>query len=264
MAATFQTYAPYYDLLYRDKDYPGEAAFIGRLLQAHLGAVHPPELRVLDLACGTGRHSRELAQLGYHMAGSDLSADMIEVARAVAAEQKLAIAYHTERFQTCARIGQPFDAVIAMFAAIDYLIDAADLTLALNNIKSLVRPGGVFIFDFWNGNAVISDYSPRRVKSVEENDLRMVRTSNTTLDTMTQRATVRFDFELSKDGALIDQFSETHVVRYFYPQEMADLLLAHGFEVIQRCPFMNESRPPAASDWNLTYVVRPTHRTASP
>ena len=195
MTANFQTYAPYYDLLYRDKDYPGEAAFITRLLQTHLGTAPPTALNVLDLACGTGRHSRELAKLGYRMTGSDLSADMIEVAGMVAAEQNLAIAYHTEPFQTCARIGQPFDAVIAMFAAIDYLIDAADLTLALNNIKALVRPGGVFIFDFWNGNAVISDYSPRRVKSVEENDLRRVRTSNTTLDTMTQRATVRFDFE---------------------------------------------------------------------
>lgn len=258
MATSFRAYAPYYDLLYQDKDYCAEADFVSRLLLKVL----PPQaaqqsVDILDLACGTGRHSQELARLGYRVEGSDLSAEMIAVAREAAEKLGLPLTYHTESFQTCGRIGRKFDAVIAMFAAIDYLTDYRDLEVSLQNIRSLIRDDGVFVFDFWNGNAVVSDYSPTRTKCAESGALSIVRKSNTTLDLLTQVATVKFDFRLSNAGAIVGEFSETHKVRYFYPQEMADLLAANDFELIHRCPFMHEDATLAASDWNLTYVARP-------
>lgn len=257
MANSFREYAQYYDLLYRDKDYRAEADFVARLLRkVQADAAHPP-VDILDLACGTGRHSQELAGMGYRMEGSDLSAEMVAVAREAAENLCLPIVYHTESFQTCGRIGRQFDAVIAMFAAIDYLTDYRDLAASLRSIRGLIREGGVFVFDFWNGNAVVADYSPQRTKRAESGALRIVRESNTTLDKLAQVATVRFDFHLSNADKVVGEFSETHKVRYFYPQEMADFLAANGFELIHRCPFLHEDSAPTADDWNLTYVARP-------
>jgi len=257
MANPFREYAQYYDLLYRDKDYRAEADFVSRLLQKVFSDTGRPPTDILDLACGTGRHSQELALMGYRLEGSDLSTEMVAIAREEAEKRGLSITYHTESFQTCGCIGRQFDAVIAMFAAIDYLTDYADLAVSLRNIRGLIRDGGVFVFDFWNGNAVVTDYSPSRTKQAESGAIGIVRKSNTTLDLLAQIATVRFDFRLSNAGGIVGEFSETHTVRYFYPQEMADFLLANGFELIHRCPFMNEDASLTENDWNFTYVARP-------
>jgi len=252
----FSEYAAVYDLIYQDKDYPGEAQFVARLLDRCLGK--PTEqAEVLDVACGTGRHAQELARLGYRVEGSDLSADMVAVARERTKSLGLSIDFHNESFQSCDRIGRKYDVVIAMFSAIGYLTDYSDLERSLKNIHGLLRDGGVFVFDFWNGNAVVKDYSPTRVRRAEKGDQAVIRTSNTSLDTTSQITTINFDFILLKAGNIVREFSEVHPIRYFFPQEMMDLLAANGFEVVHRCPFLREDSEIEPDEWNLTYVARP-------
>jgi SAM-dependent methyltransferase len=190
--------------------------------------------------------------LGFEVEGSDISADMVEIAR-----ERVPLRFHNESFQTCDRIGEKYHAVIAMFAAIDYLTDYADLTRSLRNIRQLLHPNGVFIFDFWNGNEVLKSYSPQRTKEARDESLTVVRTSRTTLDRVAQVATVAFEFTLLEAGAVVHEFTEEHRVRYFFPQEMMDLLAANGFEVVQRCPFLKDEHQVDPDAWNLTYVARP-------
>lgn len=256
MTIPFKDYAPYYDLLYRDKDYSGEAQFVTRLLERFLG--QPAErTSLLDLACGTGRHACELAQMGFRVEGSDISSDMVTVARESAARLALPICFYNESFQSCDRIGQTYDTVIAMFSAINYLTSYQDLARSLKNIRYLLREGGMFCFDFWNGNAVLKNYSPVRVRRVENGEDVVIRTSHTTLNQISQIATIVFDFMLIRSGRVLAEFSETHYVRYFFPQEMMDALSANGFDVVCRCPFLFENNEIAAEDWNLTYVAKP-------
>ena len=61
MMDAFGAYARYYDLLYRDKDYPAEARYLHELIQRHA----PGAQSILDLGCGTGAHAAEFAELGY-------------------------------------------------------------------------------------------------------------------------------------------------------------------------------------------------------
>ncbi len=256
MTNPFREYAQYYDLLYQDKDYSGEARFVARLLGRCLGK--PVEqTEILDLACGTGRHSQELAGMGYRVEGSDLSADMVAVASDRAESLGLSIRFYNESFQSCNRIDRRYDAVIAMFSAIDYLTDYSDIKRSLRNIRGLLREGGVFVFDFWNGNAVLKSCSPTRVRRVQKGDQAVIRISNTSLDTISQIATIKFNFMLLKAGSIIREFSEVHPIRYFFPQEMMDLLAANGFEVVHRCPFLREDSEIEPGEWNLTYVARP-------
>jgi SAM-dependent methyltransferase len=256
MTNPFREYAQYYDLLYRDKDYPRETAFVVRLLDQLLAARDGP-IEILDLACGTGRHTQELARLGYAVEGSDISGDMVAIARERAARLDLDIRYHNESFQSCDRIGRKYDGVISMFSAIDYMTEYRDFARAMLNIRTLLRDGGLLIFDFWNGNAVVSDYSPVRVKRMDGEGRSVIRMSSTSLDKISQIATIKFDFILIQSGAVVREFSEVHRIRYYFPQEMADLLAANGFDLVHRCPFLEPDAPVSSDVWNLTYVARP-------
>ena len=72
----FNAYSRYYDLLYRDKDYAGEAAYIAHLLKRH----NVPKGRLLEFGSGTGKHGIILAESGYKVHGIEQSADMVTLA----------------------------------------------------------------------------------------------------------------------------------------------------------------------------------------
>jgi ubiquinone/menaquinone biosynthesis C-methylase UbiE len=84
----FNHYARYYDLLYRDKDYAGEAAFVHQQL-ARAGRAGST---MLELGCGTGRHALEFARHGWSVTGYDLSEGMVEQAQRRAGEMVPALA----------------------------------------------------------------------------------------------------------------------------------------------------------------------------
>jgi SAM-dependent methyltransferase len=255
MTDNFNEYAQYYDLLYRDKDYHSESVYVSKLLDLCLSK--PVEkTSILDLACGTGRHAQELASMGYAVEGSDISAEMVNVANIRSAKNGQPIKFHNESFQTCNWIDRKFDALIAMFSAIGYLSSYQDLALTMSNIRYLLVENGVFIFDFWNGYAVAKNFSQTRIKRAKNGDDTVIRISNTVLDEISQIATVTFDFIWLKSGHIIREFSEVHSIRYYFPQEMVSLMEANGFSVIHRCPFLNANNPIEPDDWNLTYVVR--------
>lgn len=251
----FSEYAAYYDILYQDKDYAGESLFVADLIDG-LMQKERKQIRILDLACGTGRHAMELTKLGYRVEGSDLSKEMIDVANMERKKGNYDIRYYTESFQTAERIGKKYDVVLSMFSAINYLTSYQDLSLALKNIHLLLDSGGIYIFDFWNGNAVIHDYSATKVKRMAKDDKEVVRISTTTIDKIAQTASLKFDFMLLQGSKITKEFREEHNLRYYFLQEMVDLLQANDFEVLLRCPFMDTHNNISASDWNVTYVVR--------
>ncbi|HEY2508119.1 MAG TPA: class I SAM-dependent methyltransferase [Streptosporangiaceae bacterium] len=99
--------------------------------------------RVLDVACGHGRMTRELARRGADVVGVDISANLI--ARAVQLEQDetLGIRYiHADIAAFRGERGPMFDAVVCSFACSD--ID--DLDGATARISAQLRPGGAFVF----------------------------------------------------------------------------------------------------------------------
>lgn len=250
----FSEYAEFYDVLYQDKNYIDEAKFISHLINKLLPET--TEIKVLDIACGTGRHIMELAHLGYKVEGTDIAREMIDVAIRECKKKNFDIKFYTESFQTCGKIGKRYDVVLSMFSAINYLTSYENLSLAFNNISSLLDENGFFIFDFWNGNAVIKDFSPVRIKRKAGNSKEILRISKTTIDPVSQNAIINFHFMLIEKGKILKEFEEEHLIRYFFLQEMVDLLKANNFEIVLRCPFMMPDCDIKASDWNVTYVVR--------
>jgi 2-polyprenyl-3-methyl-5-hydroxy-6-metoxy-1,4-benzoquinol methylase len=191
-AQQFNSYAAFYNLLYKDKDYAKEALYINHLINKY--CLKPNrELSLLDLACGTGKHLFELSNIGYtQLSGSDAASAMIEVARQNSLQLKKNIEFYNYSFQESNRIPGQFDVIISMFSAVNYLTHFNDILQTFRNVYDLLCENGLFIFDFWNGNAVVRDYSPVKVLRKQDHQAEIIRISKTTIDMINQMATVTF------------------------------------------------------------------------
>jgi SAM-dependent methyltransferase len=101
------------------------------------------ETRVLDLACGQGRVSRELRRRGASVTGVDISAALLGKARAAEAEKPLGVEYREADAAVPGALGEAqIDGVVCHFGLSD--IDDLDATLA--NVSTVLPPGGWFVF----------------------------------------------------------------------------------------------------------------------
>lgn len=100
-------------------------------------------LRVLDVACGHGRTTRELASRGADVTGVDISRKLIEKAREVEREEPLGIRYVHADVSEPGVLGEAaFDAATCSFG----LSDIDDLGGAIAAVSQALRPGGRFVF----------------------------------------------------------------------------------------------------------------------
>ena len=256
MASQFSTYARFYNLLYKDKDYKGESEYIHALIQ-RFAESSPAKVSVLDLACGTGKHLFELQKIGYaELAGSDISSEMINVAKASSIEAALPVTFHNYSFQESDRISQTFDVVLSMFSAVNYLVNYEDQSKTFSNVNKLLKEGGIFIFDYWNGNAVVRDYSPVKVLRKKDGDSEILRISETNIDTVEQHVQVKFTCLFFEGGEKAEEFSEVHDLHYYHFSEMKNLLAQHGFEVQHVSPFRKIDEAINPHEWNVSIVAK--------
>ena len=108
-------HARHYDVVYRDKPYADEARFVDSLLR-EAGVARG---RLLDIACGTGRHAGEFVALGWDVTGVDLSDELLEHARLNAPTAR----FERQDMRELDVKGGPFDAVTCLFDSIGYALD---------------------------------------------------------------------------------------------------------------------------------------------
>jgi glycine/sarcosine N-methyltransferase len=128
-----------------------ELPFIERELQAVSAR------RLLDTACGTGMHAIALAQRGYQVVGADLSAEMIERARANAANAEVDARFEASGFgKLSVQLGTDFDAVLCLGNSLPHLLTPVDLAAALADFAACLRPEGLLLIQNRNFDAVLA------------------------------------------------------------------------------------------------------------
>ncbi|MCG2611913.1 class I SAM-dependent methyltransferase [Flavobacterium sp. SM15] len=164
-ASWFDT--PYYHILYKDRDYAEAQHFMDNLTH-YLNL--PEDAKILDLACGKGRHSVYLNQLGFDVTGADLSENSIAAASEFANE-KLHFKVHDMREP----FEEKFDAVFNLFTSFGYFESDDDNITTLKAIKDSLTEYGFAVIDFMNVNYIINNLVPEEVKTVEGIDFHIKR-----------------------------------------------------------------------------------------
>lgn len=148
-----------YDAFSLDYDrfvnWPARLAAEMPFIEGQLGA---DSLHVLDSACGTGMHAIALAQRGYTAAGADLSAPMIERARANATASATPVRFETAGFGELAGVfGRgTFDALLCLGNSLPHLLSDPELAAALDDFAACLRPGGLLLIQNRNFDAVLT------------------------------------------------------------------------------------------------------------
>jgi len=156
-ASWFDT--PYYHILYKDRDYAEAQGFMDNLTN-YLNI--PEHGKILDLACGKGRHSVYLNSLGYKVTGVDLSEQSINYANQFENE--------TLKFNVH-DMSKPypdtFDAVFNLFTSFGYFEDENCNLETIKSIKAELNAFGFGVIDFMNTNYIIENLVKENVKTVE-------------------------------------------------------------------------------------------------
>jgi SAM-dependent methyltransferase len=158
---------PYYHILYKDRNYREAQVFMDNLTH-YLNL--PEKAKVLDLACGKGRHSIYLNQLGFDVLGADLSENSIAEA-SKNTNETLHFKVHDMREP----FEEKFDAIFNLFTSFGYFENDEDNLTTLKAIKESLSEYGFAVIDFMNVAQVLETLVPEETKTVEGIDFHIKR-----------------------------------------------------------------------------------------
>lgn len=139
MNEAYSAFAAGYDRMMGDVDYDGWADYIDGFLK-EAGAK-----TVLECACGTGSLTVRLARRGYQITGSDLSEDMLMVARQKALDGGLRLLPFVCQDMRRIALHKPVDAVVSACDGVNYLLDGGEVFFRAAH--GALKPGGLLLFD---------------------------------------------------------------------------------------------------------------------
>lgn len=233
----FDDYAAYYDLLYRDKDYKAEAVYIEKLIRKY----KPDTKKILDLGCGTGRHDFIFAEKGFEVTGVELSEQMIEKAKGnlkLLDGKNYDLKFVQGNIQEI-NFEEKFDVVVALFHVMSYQTKNEEIKKTFASVKKHLKPGGIFIFDFWYGPAVLTQRPESRIKILESEEIKIYRYAEPVLLINENVVDVNYKVIIeNKQSGMNSEINETHRMRYFFLPEIKLFISDFEFELIQHEEWM--------------------------
>jgi SAM-dependent methyltransferase len=250
----FGTYSKYYSLLYKDKDYTGEARFVQDLIRKY----HPDAKTILDLGCGTGMHSMLLAEKGYDVTGVDMSEGMLSAARSHLASSRFcssAVQFVQNDIREV-RLNRSFDIIVSLFHVLSYQVTNDDLLSVFATVKAHLSPAGIFLFDCWYGPAVLTDRPAVRIKRLEDDEVSITRIAEPEMHPNSNIVDVKYHIIVkNKANDHYDEIRETHRMRYLFKPEIELLLKTSGLRIEDAFEWVTGKRT-GFDTWSVCFVVR--------
>jgi hypothetical protein len=154
------------------------------------------------------------------------------------------------------RTGAIYDAVISLFHVISYQTTDADLEAAFETASVHLQPGGLFLFDFWFGPAVLAQKPEVRVKRLEDEEIKVTRIAEPVMHADENVVDVNYQVSIEvNESGQIEQVKETHKMRYLFLPEITRLLDMHQLELIDAREWLTDNLPGEQS-WGVMAVTR--------
>ncbi len=246
--SAYEALADWYDRLTEDVDYSGWADWLER----HFRRCDIPVETVLDLACGTGSLSCELARRGYEVIGVDLSPEMLTQAADKAENlpeesRPLFLCQSMERLN----LYNGVDACVCCLDSVNYVTRADALKRAFGRVYRCLNPGGCFIFDI---------NTPEKLRRLdgqtfldEDEDVYCVWRA----DFDPARSICSYGFDLfHRQGALWCREEEYHEEKAWEPEQLRGWLEQAGFSDIRLYGDRKLRRPKEGEDRIFFVAIR--------
>lgn len=152
--------SPFYHILYKNRDNKEAEYFIDNLV----GNLQLKEnSKILDLACGKGRHAIYLNKKGFDVVGVDLSCSNIDYAKSFENDH---LKFHVHDMRLPFK-NDHFDVVLNLFTSLGYFEDEQDNFSSIQSASMALNSGGILLIDFLNSKKVMKNLKPDEIKSVD-------------------------------------------------------------------------------------------------
>ena len=242
----YNIFADFYDELMDDVDYKKRTAYLMKLFKKYGKA---PKL-LLDVACGTGGFSNEFTKLGVEVIGTDISEEMLGIARENSADLGLEVLYLCQAAEELDLYGT-VDGAVCCLDSLNHITDYKKLCKAFQKISLFLEFDCLFIFD------VNTEYKHREILGdnvfVMDRDEVYCVWANA-YDDKKKTVDIMLDFFV-KENDMYSRFSEEFSERAYTEKELFDALENAGLEIVEIFDDMTE-KPLNDKSQRAIYVTK--------
>ncbi|MDP8217850.1 MAG: class I SAM-dependent methyltransferase [Candidatus Theseobacter exili] len=216
------------------KDYSVESVFIDRILSSECVK---NRASVLDVACGTGSHIVNLAQMGHDCAALDINPDMLRITLEKASSCNVNVDTYLEDMSNFC-LPRRFTAAINMFYSFQDCLHTDKMQIdCLVSINNNLEPGGILVMEFLPEENNLENYPPGREFEIfrkhQDDGTTMVLTScNKIIDDSIKRIT--FCYQWMRDGDLYKREEKSFHIKRLFLKDIDRLFRDCGFDIINR------------------------------
>ena len=245
--SSYCDFAEVYDRLMSDVDYKARTEYLLKLFRKY-GKV--PTL-LLDVACGTGGFSNQMAKKGIEVIGIDMSEEMLGIARENSAEMGLDVLFLCQKAEELDLYGT-VDGAVCCMDSVNHITDIKKLKKAMERVSLFLEKDCLFIFDVntvYKHENVLAD----NTFVIDEDDIYCVWQNE--FDEKKLMTHIYLDFFCEQDDGSYTRMGEDFYERAYTEEELKQILLESGFELLDVLGDMSE-RAASDNDERAIYIAR--------
>jgi SAM-dependent methyltransferase len=244
---SYHILAQYYNVLSEDRDWKRWSEFTANLLKMYSGK---ETLKVLDAACGTGIIAVSFQKMGFQVLGVDLSVGMLAQADVYNYRQKAGVRFVCQDLKEL-DLQEEFDAAVCLCDSLNYLTNKRDLSLAVCNIASHLKKGGLFLFDV-NTQEKLANLYGNNVYADHQNGFSYIWMNE--YDRSKAVVTMHLTFFVEAEDGFYRRFDEVHREKAYRREEILSVITKAGLELLGCGEELGE--PPEPIDQRVFYLTR--------